>query len=147
MAMFPASPAVASQPVPDRLVAPPQAGAAAAGSAPPVIDGRLLAIGDRKGVIRIIDPQTGSEKVTLMGHLRDIASLSFSPDGQTLVSGAADGTAKVWRVADGREMTTIKAHGNAVSSVAYSQDGRTIATGGADRKIMLWDTPAVVGDK
>src|SRR5439155_16098515 len=42
-------------------------------------DGRLLAVGDRKGNIRVLDAQTGSEKAYLSGHLRDVCSLSFSP--------------------------------------------------------------------
>src|SRR5262249_18268835 len=106
-------------------------------------DCRLLAIGHRKGSIRVIVAITGSDTAHLSGHVPAVLSPSSSPRGQTVLSRAADGTAKLWLLADGREVTTIKAHGHAIGSVAYSPDGRVIATGGSDRKIMVWDVPPV----
>jgi WD40 repeat protein len=102
-------------------------------------DERTLAIGERKGDIRLFDLTTGSVRHVLAGHLRQVNSLAFAPDGMLLASASGDGTARLWHAGQGRELTAFKAHAGSVNSIGFSQDGRTVATGGVDRKLMLWD--------
>jgi len=104
-------------------------------------DDHLLAIGERKGAVRLVDPQTGVERFLLNGHLRDVWSVAFSPDGRFLLSGAADNTARLWSLDDGRELHTLKVP-NIVTSVAFSPDGRILATGTWEKRVLLWDRPA-----
>lgn len=109
-------------------------------------DERTLAIGERKGDIRLFDLSTGSLRHVLAGHLRPVNSLAFAPDGSLLASASGDGTARMWHTAAGRELTTFKAHAGSVNSVGFSQDGRIVATGGVDRKLLLWDASSLHAD-
>ncbi|HLW63755.1 MAG TPA: WD40 repeat domain-containing protein [Gemmataceae bacterium] len=104
-------------------------------------DGRDLAIGERRGSLRIVDVESGAQRYLLTGHLRDIWSVAFSPDGRWLLSGAADNTARLWDVREGVELTTFKVPANIVSSVAFSPDGQLLATGTWDKKVLLWNLP------
>jgi dipeptidyl aminopeptidase/acylaminoacyl peptidase len=104
-------------------------------------DDRFLAVGERRGSLRLVDVGNGAQRFLLTGHLRDIWSVAFSPDGRMLLSGAADNTARLWNVADGQEVSTFKVPANIVSSVAFSQDGQLLATGTWDKKVMLWNVP------
>jgi WD40 repeat protein len=104
-------------------------------------DNRTLAVGDRKGNVVLFDRVTGSLRLTLTGHLRDVSALAFSPDGRLLASASGDGTSRLWDVSTGRELASFKGHAGAVTSVAFSLDGRLFATGGQDRKVLFWDVP------
>jgi len=104
-------------------------------------DDKLLAWGNRKGMVHLFDASAGVERFTQEAHLREVATLAFSPDGLLLLSGGADGAARLWSVFDGRAITEFKSHSQTVSTAAFARDGRTLATGGPDRKIMLWDVP------
>jgi WD40 repeat protein len=102
-------------------------------------DEKHLAIGDRKGGLRMVNPQTGSEELQLAAHLRDVLAVVFAADGQTMVTTSADGTAKLWHVGRGQELASYKSH--VAGSAAFSHDGLFFATGGTDKKIHLWELP------
>ncbi len=60
-------------------------------------DGRRLATGDFRALVRIWDASSGEELVTLKGHSSWVWSLAFSPDGTRLYSGSRDRTVRIWR--------------------------------------------------
>ena len=51
-----------------------------------------------KGVIRLWDPATGQELLSLAAHRAQINGLAFSPDGSILGSVAHDGSVRLWRL-------------------------------------------------
>jgi WD40 repeat protein len=53
-------------------------------------------VSDRPGEVRVRDPETGRDKLTLRGHTKGVTSAAFSPDGKRLATGSWDGTVKVW---------------------------------------------------
>ncbi len=59
-------------------------------------DGSIVACTLLKGAIYLWDSSTGVRKRILMGHTKEIKSLSFSADSNTLVSESKDGTILVW---------------------------------------------------
>jgi hypothetical protein len=61
-------------------------------------DGRVVALGDTDGTIRLCLTATGKELRRLRGHRSQITCLAFSADGKTLASGSWDTTALVWDV-------------------------------------------------
>ena len=63
-------------------------------------DGRWLAAGDDRGVIRLIDIASGRELPTLTGHDGPVISLAISPDGKTIASGSEDGLVRMFNVPD-----------------------------------------------
>jgi hypothetical protein len=61
-------------------------------------DSRLLAVGTREGVFRLLDPATGREKARLEDPNQNAAGwLGFTPDGARLVTVSDDGQAiQIW---------------------------------------------------
>ena len=102
-------------------------------------DGRTLAGAHLDGPIPLWDTKTGKLKKTLIGHAKNVYTLSFSPDGKTLASGSRDHTVRLWDVETGTLQKTFIGHTETVYSVSFSPGGRILATGSEDKTIRLWD--------
>lgn len=102
-------------------------------------DGRLLAIGDSSGDIRIYEVTNGQQLLGLHGHASWVFSLVFSPEGKILASGSGDFTIKIWDVDTGQCLHTLKDHSNEIWSVAFHLDGVLLASGCDDQTIRLWN--------
>jgi len=63
-------------------------------------DDRLVAAGERDGLVEIWDVASGERVAVLRGHSEIVPTVAFSPDGQTLVTGSWDGTLRVWDLSD-----------------------------------------------
>jgi len=69
-------------------------------------DGKLIASGDEKGLIKIWEPESGTVRISIQGDNNPIYSLEFSSDGKTIVQkyGAEEMTKKVaWETATGKK--------------------------------------------
>src|SRR4029450_12907375 len=100
-------------------------------------DGKMLAAGDSKGILRLWNVETGQLKVSFKGHTDQVKSLVFSPDDKTLLSGSADRTARLWDVVTGQELLTLKDHKSQVHLVAFAPDGKRLATANHN-EMKLW---------
>jgi WD40 repeat protein len=101
-------------------------------------DGKLLAMGDSNGEIRLYQVADGKPVLTCQAHTNWVTSLAFSPDGSTLASGSVDYQVKLWEIATGQCLQTLEGHENEVWSVAWSPDGNILASGSDDSSIRLW---------
>jgi WD40 repeat protein len=63
-------------------------------------DGRLLAIGEASGLLRVWELSTGREATRFIGHRAAVGSANFSPDGRLLVAASEDVPCFVWNVFD-----------------------------------------------
>lgn len=105
-------------------------------------DGKVLAVGDSGGKIRLWDWKNSQPLFTLDAD-GEVWDISFSPDGKLLASGGfkrADSynhTVQIWDVINGKLLIRLQ-HPSAVYRVVFSPDGTNIASTGADGAIHFW---------
>jgi WD40 repeat protein len=61
-------------------------------------DGKLLAFGDRLGMIRLWNITNDEDEFSWIGHSSTVTSILFSKDGKWLVSGSNDSSIKIWDI-------------------------------------------------
>ncbi|WP_020471766.1 WD40 repeat domain-containing protein [Zavarzinella formosa] len=66
-------------------------------------DGKIMAVADKTGGVRLWDLSGWKELRKLDGHKKAVRGLSFSADAKHLASMDEDGVAKVWETATGKE--------------------------------------------
>jgi len=101
-------------------------------------DKRIVSSTYEDSVIRVWDPTTGAELMTLNHPGAYGVRAVFSPNGE-LIASAGSKTIKLWDAQTGAEITTFHGHKEGIQSVAFSPDGRYLASGGDDRTIKIWD--------
>lgn len=101
-------------------------------------DGRLLASGDKDGIIRVWRIADGAEVRSFRHCSGWVLSLAFLPDGRLLASGGADKVIRIWQVLEGSLVCALEGHTDWVRSIASSPDGRLLASGGDDCTVKLW---------
>ncbi|MEH2038654.1 NB-ARC domain-containing protein [Nostoc sp.] len=102
-------------------------------------DGKLLALGDTNGEIRLYQVSDWKQLLFCKGHINWVLSVAFSPDGTVLASGSTDHTVKLWDVSTGQCLHTLQEHDHEVWSVAFSSDGDLLASGSDDQTMKLWN--------
>ncbi|MEH1815256.1 MAG: NB-ARC domain-containing protein [Nostoc sp.] len=102
-------------------------------------DGKLLALGDTNGEIRLYQVSDWKQLLFCKGHTNWVLSVAFSPDGTVLASGSTDHTVKLWDVSTGQCLHTLQEHDHEVWSVAFSSDGDLLASGSDDQTMKLWN--------
>ena len=110
-------------------------------------DGRLLAIGDLDGGVRLWDLIDGSSRGEVLAHASAVRSLAFSADGSTLASGGQDTLIRLWDVARlAPRGEPLRGHQISPWMLDFSPDGGTLASACLDNTVRLWDvasgTPA-----
>ncbi len=101
-------------------------------------DGKYLACGSDRSVIRLIPVSGSGVTVELDGHTAKIKSLVFSPDSRTLFSSAIDGQVLVWDVAN-RSFTQLRNDADYIVSMDVSADGRKLAGGTRTGLVRIWN--------
>ena len=102
-------------------------------------DGRSLASGDTRGIVKLWDTITWKEVHSLDAHEGQVQGLSFSPDGRSLASASLDKTIRVWDTGTWKQLTTFRGHTGGVHCVSFSPDGRRLASAGADNTVKVWN--------
>ncbi|KAK5989016.1 Vegetative incompatibility HET-E-1-like protein [Cladobotryum mycophilum] len=67
-------------------------------------NGKLLASGYEYNEVILWDTATGSQRLTLKGHLGMVLSISFSPDSRLLVSSSNHGPVRLWNTTTGAQL-------------------------------------------
>jgi WD40 repeat protein len=107
-------------------------------------DGKLLALGDSDGEIRLWQVSDASDRQLLSswrGHEGVMSGMAFSPDDQMLVT-ASRHIIKLWGIdsALGQCLQTWSDHLGWIRYVDFSPDGRLIASAGnEDETLRIWE--------
>ncbi|MEO6811235.1 MAG: hypothetical protein ABI353_19165, partial [Isosphaeraceae bacterium] len=111
-------------------------------------DGRYLAAGKTKGVIRLWELRKDGSIIKDLGKLpiehneeKTVNGLAFQPkSSMALASAGEDGAVVLWDI---NRRTKIQehpgAHPGGALSVSFRPDGKVLASGGRDGIIILWD--------
>lgn len=116
--------------------------------------GRLMAIGDDRGVLEVWDLPSLRRRFAVKIAQTTLNDLCFSPDGETVYIGTSTllvlGADQRWSVQPalvaafdaqrGVEQTRFEGHAGWVVDLDLSQDGRRLIAGGRDGMITVWDT-------
>jgi RNA polymerase sigma factor (sigma-70 family) len=106
-------------------------------------DGRLMALSEFDGSIRLMDAATGKTIRILRGHTTLASPVLFSPDGRRLFSRGYDQTLRIWDVEKGKEQRSLKSASNTSGErLAVSPDGKMLATAtweGSGHLVRIWD--------
>jgi WD40 repeat protein len=103
-------------------------------------DGRTLALGWGRPLVRLWDVARGQEWPPLAGDAARVTAVAYSPDGKTLAAAIdrwGDDTLQLWDVATRREKAAWTGR---VSDLAFSPDSRLLVTVGRDGCLRLGDT-------
>jgi WD40 repeat protein len=104
-------------------------------------DGKLIAVGEESGKIRLFATTGGNITQTFAGHTAAVTTIVYSADGSRLLSGSADKTARLWDVAAAKEIGFLETPAT-VNGVAFQAEEKQIATAHADNKLRTWPLPA-----
>jgi WD40 repeat protein len=105
-------------------------------------DGRTLAAGGRDGVVRLYNPATHEERMSLHASSGPVLALAYSADGAWLASGGRDGVVRVWETATNRETALLFNPRGAVTALAFTPDARYLLTASKPGFATLWDRAA-----
>lgn len=101
-------------------------------------DGRLLAAGDSRGVIRLWLLSTGMLLSEFTAHPDAVTGLDIAPDGSHVASASFDEIC----VSTVRGEEVGRLYEKNVRTVAFSPDGRRLISGGLREEVFLWDLPS-----
>jgi WD40 repeat protein len=118
-------------------------------------DGRLLALSDTKGNVKLYTATTGSLLQTLTTHHDWLNGFSFAPDSLTAATrDGQDRTVRLWNLSDGKELRELKGRGTDLETffkmpqlpgeefvaVPLSPDGKTVLAERKDDLLVMFDT-------
>ena len=103
---------------------------------------RILASGNRGGLVNLWDPLTATWIGVLIGHkpAHAVLSLKWSPDGEQLLSGGRDAQEILWDLGSFSPQRTLSSHEDEVLDMSFSPGGVESVSVGRDGALTTWKT-------
>jgi WD40 repeat protein len=105
-------------------------------------DGKLVALGGPKRIVKVYSVADGKELYELKKHTDWITALEFSPDGTRLATGDRAGGIFLWESTGGGSVGNLAEHKDSITSLSWRGDSQLLASGSEDGQIIVWN----VGD-
>jgi WD40 repeat protein len=103
-------------------------------------DGRLVVIGGRDGIVRLMDVETGQLLHELRGHRSLIRCVALSSDAGVALSGEMrDPRMRLWDVEVERCVQFFEGHTDGLYDVALDRTQQRALSGSRDTTVRLWD--------
>jgi eukaryotic-like serine/threonine-protein kinase len=102
-------------------------------------DGRRIGYGNGRGMVFVVDAETGRTVWTFQGHSQAVSQVAWSPDGERLASCGRDGALKVWDGRFGHELLHLRNLVTEGFALAWSRDGQQLAVAGRSSRIWVAD--------
>ncbi|MDP6522696.1 MAG: WD40 repeat domain-containing protein [Kiritimatiellia bacterium] len=101
-------------------------------------DSKLVAAGDEKGLIWLLDAASG-KVLHKLGHGDGVNALAFTADGTRLVSGGDNKIAVIWDVSTGSSMFSLSGHTSTLNDLVIGPGDSWVATVSSDKSLRIWD--------
>lgn len=98
-----------------------------------------LAIGERDGIITMIDAANSASIIRKQTYSRSIFALRLSPAGNRAYAVYEDGLLKAFDTETLAEIYSVNVHNDLVKALDVSPDGKFLATGGNDNLVKILD--------
>jgi RNA polymerase sigma factor (sigma-70 family) len=116
-------------------------------------DGKLLAAGDKAGIIQLWDLATQKLRLELgerkPKRTNSVHALAFTPSGKTLAAGHGDYLLRFWDVATGKQLrerpgtgsqTYTSWHDGGIQGLVFTDEGRRLLVA-QDNRLVVWAGP------
>ncbi len=104
-------------------------------------DGRLVTVGDEKGLLHILNPSDGAIVRELRMHKARISDLEFSRNGELLASSSLDGGLVLWETDKWNEIPIeLTDNDSYVWDMTFSPGGDYVYAACGDGNLRIWPT-------
>jgi dipeptidyl aminopeptidase/acylaminoacyl peptidase/mono/diheme cytochrome c family protein len=102
-------------------------------------DGKLVALGGPKKVVKVYAVADGKLAYQITKHTDWITAIEFSPDGSRLATADRSGGIHLWEGSSGGIIVSLSEHKDSVTSLSWRGDGHLLASGSEDGQLIIWD--------
>jgi WD40 repeat protein len=103
-------------------------------------DGRLVALGMERGMVRVWEADTGRLVSSMAAPGGEVRAVAFSPDGTRLATAGSDCVVRLWDAKTWTELLLLRGHETRVGCLAFHPCGRYLASGSEQPgDVKIWD--------
>ena len=99
-------------------------------------DGKLLAAGDQKGMLRVWNLNDQTLSLAIRAHDARLIHLAFSPDSRTIATTSYSGEVRMWDASSGSKIKQLPVSERQLSGLAFLTDNLLAIAG---EETSLWD--------
>ncbi|KAI9697009.1 MAG: superkiller [Candelina mexicana] len=102
------------------------------------VDGRFTACGHENGGVYIFNNDTGRMLYSLLGLVKPVRTIAFSPGGKLLAAAGDSKIIALYDVSSGEQVANLTGHSSWILSLDWSDTGEFLLSGAFDGKAKVW---------